>query len=358
MRDFWCGKKVFLTGHTGFKGSWLSIWLNFLGAEVLGYALKPPAEPALFSLARLTDKMESMEGDILDYPKLRTALTNFKPDIIIHMAAQALVRHSYRFPLETLSTNIIGTANVLEAARYVDNVQAVLAITSDKCYENREWIWGYRESEPMGGHDPYSCSKGCAELVIASYRRSFFSSGKVGVASARAGNVIGGGDWSLDRIIPDSIRAVASKRPVLIRNPMAVRPWQHVLEPLAGYLLLIEKLWQNGSLYADGWNFGPSDNRASSVRAVVDTLCHLWGNDAKWQVISDDTLHEAHYLKLDSSKACYKLGWQPILNLQDTLSWTVMWYKRFYGGEDAYNLTLEQIAKYHEKSCEVKYIDN
>jgi len=347
MKKFWQGKRVFITGHTGFKGSWLSLWLQSLGAEVIGYAMYPPSTPSLFTAANVADGMKSIKGDILDFCKLQQVLQESKPDIIIHMAAQSLVRHSYQFPLETLSTNIMGTGNLLEAARHVESVKVIVNITSDKCYENQEWTWGYRENEPMGGHDPYSCSKGCAELVIASYRRSFFSAAHgAKVASARAGNVIGGGDWAVDRIIPDSIRAINEGKPIQIRNPKAIRPWQHVLEPLAGYLLLAEKLWDNGQIYADGWNFGPDENHAWPVGKMVNLLCDLWKNDAKWLAQSGDFLHEAHYLKLDSSKAIANLGWHPVLNMEDTLTMTVNWYKRFYNGENPRAVTVEQIKKY------------
>ena len=247
MKKFWRGKKVFITGHTGFKGSWLSLWLQTLGAEVIGYSLKPPTEPSLFALARVEQGMISIDGDILNSKNLQECLAEHQPEIVIHMAAQSLVRASYQFPIETLSTNIMGTANVLEAVRHTDSVRVVVNVTSDKCYENREWSWGYRETEPMGGHDPYSCSKGCAELVTSSYRRSFFSSeGTANIASVRAGNVIGGGDWAADRIVPDCIRAIAKGEVVFVRSPRAVRPWQHVLEPLSGYLLLAQKLWEEG----------------------------------------------------------------------------------------------------------------
>lgn len=349
MRTFWQGKRVFLTGHTGFKGSWLSLWLQSLGAEVIGYSLEPPSVPALFNVAHVAVGMRSIKGDILNLPKLQKTLQEYAPDILIHMAAQSLVRHSYQFPIETLSTNIIGTANVLEAARHVDSIRVIVNVTSDKCYENREWTRGYRENESMGGYDPYSCSKGCAELVIASYRRSFFSAEQAAkIASVRAGNVIGGGDWAADRIVPDSIRAIIQHKPVLIRNPHAIRPWQHVLEPLAGYMILAQRLWDDGQGYAEGWNFGPDENHAWSVETLVDGLCHLWGEDASWLVNNSDTMHEAHFLKLDSSKAIQNLGWRPLLNMQDTLAMTVAWYKRFYEGEDPRKIVLEQIAKYEK----------
>lgn len=347
MKTFWQGKRVFLTGHTGFKGSWLSLWLQSLGAEVIGYSLEPPSVPALFDEAHVGDGMRSIKGDILDLPKLQKTLQENKPDIVIHMAAQSLVQKSYRFPIETFSTNIMGTANVLEATRHVDSIRVVINVTSDKCYENQEWAWGYRENDPMGGHDPYSCSKGCAELITASYRRSYFNSEHAAnIASVRAGNVIGGGDWAADRIVPDCIRAIVQGKSILIRNPNAIRPWQHVLEPLAGYLLLAQRLWDNGQNYAEGWNFGPDEQHAVSVETMVNILCQLWGNDAKWSVDTDEHFHEAHYLKLDSSKAIQSLAWRPILDIQETIALTVDWYKRYYEGEDPQKVTLEQISEY------------
>lgn len=347
VKAFWRGKRVFITGHTGFKGSWLSLWLQSLGAEVCGYSLHFPSNPSLFEEAAIKDGMVCIEGDILDFSKLQRSLLEYKPDILIHMAAQSLVRLSYQSPIETLSTNIIGTANVLEAARYVDNTRVVINVTSDKCYENREWAWGYRENEPMGGYDPYSCSKGCAELVIASYRRAFYSLEHAAkVASVRAGNVIGGGDWAVDRIVPDAIRAIIQDEPVIIRNPRAIRPWQHVLEPLAGYLLLAEKLWSKGETYAEGWNFGPDDSHAWRVQDLVEALCRLWGQNARWVTSLGNELHEANYLKLDSSKATHHLKWRRVISMTDTLKMTVDWYHRYYTGSDPKELALKQIREY------------
>ncbi len=347
MEKFWQGKRVFITGHTGFKGGWLSLWLQSLGAEVIGYSLKPPSFPALFDVAHIANGMISIEGDISDFAKLQYSLQEHKPEIIFHMAAQSLVRCSYQFPLETLATNIMGTANILEAARHADSVRVIVNITSDKCYENREWVWGYRENDAMGGHDPYSCSKGCAELVTASYRRSYFSlENTANIASARAGNAIGGGDWAADRLVPDGVRAIVNGEPILIRNPRAIRPWQHVLEPLSGYLLLAHRLWDDDQNYEQGWNFGPDEQHAWTVEQLTDMFCRLWGDEAKWFVKANDHLHEAHYLKLDSSKAMRCLGWRPVLDMKETLAMTVEWYKRFYDGEDPRELTLAQIAKY------------
>ncbi|MEN6348194.1 MAG: CDP-glucose 4,6-dehydratase [Syntrophomonas sp.] len=347
MGTFWQGKRVFLTGHTGFKGSWLSLWLKSLGAEVIGYSLDIPSVPSLFEIAHIGDGMKSLKGDILDSQLLQKKLSENKPDILIHMAAQSLVRPSYQNPLETLSTNIIGTANVLEAARFVDSIRVIICVTSDKCYENQEWLWGYRENDPMGGIDPYSCSKGCAELVIASYRRSFFSSeSAANVASVRAGNVIGGGDWAIDRIIPDSVRAITQGKPIPIRHPNAIRPWQHVLEPLAGYLRLATNLWEDGANYNEGWNFGPDDNHAVPVGTLVEMLCNSWGEGAHWAVDNNTHPREANMLRLDSSKAIHRLGWRRVLTMNDTVHKTISWYKKFYNGEDPKTITLEQIEQY------------
>jgi len=346
--DFWKGKRVFLTGHTGFKGSWLSLWLTRMGAEVMGYALAPPSDPNLFTLADLPSRMKSVTGDVRDLPLLSRRMSEFKPDIVIHMAAQALVRLSYREPVDTYATNVMGTVHVLEAARKTSSVRTVINVTSDKCYENREWAWGYRENEPMGGHDPYSNSKGCSELVTSAYRRSFFASAGVGLASGRAGNVIGGGDWAEDRLIPDCMRALSAGKPVVIRNPRSIRPWQHVLEPLSGYLRLAERLWHEPHQFAEGWNFGPETSDARQVDWIADRIVQLWGDGARWELVppSQPQPHEAHYLKLDCSMAHSQLGWQPSLRLDQTLQWVVDWYKRVSRGESALDVTLEQIGRY------------
>ncbi len=345
---FWKGKRVFLTGHTGFKGSWLSLWLTRMGAEVMGYALAPPSDPNLFKLADLSSRMSSVTGDVRDLPLLSRRMAEFKPDIVIHMAAQALVRLSYREPVETYATNVMGTVHVLEAARKTSSVRTVVNVTSDKCYENREWAWGYRENEPMGGHDPYSNSKGCSELVTSAYRRSFFANAGIGLASGRAGNVIGGGDWAEDRLIPDCMRALAAGKPIVIRNPRSIRPWQHVLEPLSGYLRLAEKLWHEPNQFAEGWNFGPESSDARQVDWIADRIVGLWGDGARWELVplSEPQPHEAHYLKLDCSMAHAHLAWQPSLRLDQTLQWVVDWYKRVNQGESALGVTLEQIARY------------
>lgn len=345
--SFWDGRRVFVTGHTGFKGAWLSNWLALLGAKVTGYSLPPPTSPSLFVATGLERRMTSRIADIRDYPTLRKAIQEAQPEFIFHLAAQPLVRQSYVDPVETYATNVMGTVHVLEAVRELGAKCVLVNITSDKCYENREWAWGYRENESMGGFDPYSSSKGCAELVTAAYRRSFFEGqGKVALASARAGNVIGGGDWAADRLIPDCIRYLQQEQAIPIRNPDAVRPWQHVLEPLAGYMLLAERLHQNPTAFAQGWNFGPSDDQARPVRWIADYVTKGWGGLAAWSNIAGDARHEAHLLKLDSSLARQTLGWRPVLTLPRALDLTLDWFKRQGGGEDAYQLTVNQIKTY------------
>jgi len=349
--QFWAGKRVFLTGHTGFKGSWLSLWLQSMGAHVTGFALAPPTTPSLFEVARVADGMQSIIGDVRDLTSLQKAMNDAKPEIVIHMAAQALVRYSYDNPVETYATNVMGTVHLFEAVRTTPSVKAVVNITTDKCYENREWIWGYRENEPMGGFDPYSNSKGCAELVTSAYRSSFFnpqSYAKHGVAlaSVRAGNVIGGGDWALDRLIPDIISAFSERRPVSIRSPHAIRPWQHVLEPLRGYLMLAEKLYDEGVDYAEGWNFGPNEVDAKSVGWIVDTLAGQWGAGATWSLDGAEHPHEATYLKLDISKVRSKLGWSPVLNLTEGLQMIVDWYREYKNKSEMRDVVLSQIAAY------------
>lgn len=348
---FWQGKKVFLTGHTGFKGSWLSLWLQQLGAEVTGYALQPPTDPSLFVAANVAQGMKSIIGDIRDGAALTQAMRETAPDIVIHMAAQPLVRRSYIDPVETYSTNVMGMVHLLEAVRQSSTVRVVVNVTSDKCYENKEWVWGYRENEPMGGFDPYSNSKGCAELVTSAYRNSFFNPAKysehhVALASGRAGNVIGGGDWAEDRLIPDILKAISEDRPVVIRNPHAVRPWQHVLEPLNGYLLLAQKLYEQGIAYAESWNFGPNDEDAQPVQWIVERLTQQWGDGASWQLDEGDHLHEAHYLKLDCSKARMRLDWQPRWHLAHTLEMIVAWQRSWLAQDDMRKVTLKQIEQF------------
>lgn len=349
--SFWKDKRTLLTGHTGFKGGWLSLWLQSMGAKVVGYAHSPPTNPSLFVAANVADGMVSIEGDIRDYGALTKVFKQYQPEIIIHMAAQALVRRSYCNPIETYGTNVMGTVHLLEAARQAGGVRAIVNVTSDKCYDNREWVWGYRENEAMGGYDPYSSSKGCAELITATYRNSFFNpinfaDHGVAVASARAGNVIGGGDWAEDRLIPDIMRAIVQGRPVEIRNPHAVRPWQHVLEPLSGYLLLAQRLYEEGVAYAEGWNFGPADEDAKSVQWIVERLTQRWGNSASWQLDEGARLHEAHYLKLDCSKAKMRLNWHPSWHLDGALGKIIEWHKAHHEGKNMREFSLEQIADY------------
>jgi len=349
--DFWIEKRVFLTGHTGFKGSWLSLWLQNLGAELTGFALRPPTRPSLFEEAHIAEGMHCITGDIRDLVALQEAMQAAKPEIVIHMAAQPLVRYSYQNPVETYSTNVMGTVHLLEAVRNTPGVKAVLNITTDKCYENHGWIWGYRENEPMGGYDPYSNSKGCAELVSSAYRSSFFNPKNyeqhgVALATVRAGNVIGGGDWAQDRLIPDILAAFEQGKPVNIRNPNSVRPWQHVLEPLRGYLTLAERLYEHGPGFAEGWNFGPNDEDAKPVGWIVERMAKLWGNCANGQVDRGVHPHEAAYLKLDISKARSRLDWHPALQLVDALKLIVDWAKQRQAGVDIRRLTTDQIQAY------------
>lgn len=348
--QFWRGKRVLVTGHTGFKGSWLSLWLQRLGANVVGYSLAPPTEPSLFTIANIAQGMTSIEGDIRDLAKLQAVMDEHRPEVVLHLAAQPLVRYSYKNPIETYATNVMGTANVLEAIRITGGVRAAVMITTDKCYENNEWVWGYREQDRLGGHDPYSNSKACAELVTAAYRNSYFSQGSVAIASARAGNVIGGGDWALDRLIPDMVRAFSEGQSVQIRNPNAIRPWQHVLEPISGYLSLAEHLWNDGTTYADGWNFGPNDEDAKPVSWIVENLSKLWGDNASWQTDDGVHPHEATYLKLDCSKAKQQLGWKPQLTLFTALEWTVEVYKAHLQDADLNALMADQLERFQHLS--------
>ena len=344
---FWAGKRVFLTGHTGFKGSWMALWLQQMGARVTGFALAPPTSPALFEVARVAEGMNSIIGDIRDRDVLEQALVAADPEIVIHMAAQPLVRASYDDPVGTYATNVMGTVHLLEAVRKAASVRAVCVVTTDKCYENREWVWGYREDEAMGGHDPYSNSKGCAELVVSAYRRSFFTGdGKAAIASGRAGNVIGGGDWAADRLIPDILRAVARSEPVIIRNPLAIRPWQHVLEPVGGYLLLCQALWENPQATAEAWNFGPRDDDAQPVQWIVETMCALWGDGAGWTRDESVQPHEARYLKLDISKAGQRLRWTPAWRLEEALARIVAWHRSWCMGRDMQAVCLGEIGEY------------
>jgi CDP-glucose 4,6-dehydratase len=345
---FWKGRRVFMTGHTGFKGSWLCLWLKHLGAEVTGYALAPPTDPAMFEVADVQRTLkQSIYGDIRDLPFFMDSMQKAQPEIVIHMAAQPLVRDSYTDPVLTYSTNVMGTVNMLEAVRNTPSVKAVLNITTDKCYENNEWVWGYRENEPMGGHDPYSSSKGCAELVSSAYRKSFLQLAGIALATARAGNVIGGGDWANDRIIPDAMRAFMKKEVLMVRNPNATRPWQHVLEPLAGYLMLCQKLVEEPNAYAQAWNFGPGDEDAKSVSTLADIMVKCWGDTAAWQPFEGEHPHEANYLKLDCSKAKKFLNWHPQWNLERSLDETVLWYKAWHNQTDMQDFSFNQIKSYH-----------
>jgi CDP-glucose 4,6-dehydratase len=353
--NFYNGRKVLITGHTGFKGSWLSILLKWLGADVYGYALEPNTVPSLYRLADADRFVSSTIGDIRDYDLLFKALEKHQPEIVIHMAAQPLVRESYRNPRETYEVNVMGTVNLLEAIRNAGSVKAVLNVTTDKCYENKEWHWGYRETDTLGGYDPYSNSKACSELVTSSFRNSYFNSGDsvihgVALATARAGNVLGGGDWAEDRIIPDFIRAIIRHEKLKIRNPNAVRPWQHVLEPLSGYLLLCEKLCTKGGEFADSWNFGADDLDVKNVEWIAGRICQLWGENASYLIDSSPQPHEAGYLRLDCSKAKAMLGWTPEWNIETTMEMTVSWYKAYLGKADLHQISINQIEQYFKQS--------
>ena len=345
--DFWQGKRVFLTGHTGFKGSWLALWLSSLGAQVKGYALNPPTSPSLFNVAKIGEVLDSQIGDIRNQESLHESMVKFNPDILIHMAAQSLVRYSYDAPIETYEVNVIGTAKVLEVARDCTNLKAIVNVTTDKCYENEERDKSYQEDDPMGGYDPYSSSKGCAELVTSTYRRSFLKNQGIGVASVRAGNVIGGGDWADDRLIPDIIRSFEKNEPVAIRNPKATRPWQHVLEPLSGYLILAQKLYKDQNKYAEGWNFGPNERDVKPVDWILDQMTSRWPNSS-WHLDKNSNPHEAGFLKLDISKAQSKLGWRPTWKLSNTLEKITDWHRAWLDQEDMQAVCLAEIEEYME----------
>ena len=344
-KEFWQRKRIFVTGHTGFKGSWLSLWLSSLGAEVKGFALNPPTSPSLFDEAKINSIIESQIGDIRDWDAIYESMTVFNPDILIHMAAQPLVRYSYNAPIETYEVNVIGTAKVLEVARSCSNLKAIINITTDKCYENDGRSEGYKESDPMGGYDPYSSSKGCAELVASAYRSSFLQGQGVGLASVRAGNVVGGGDWANDRLIPDILRSFEKNEPVVIRNPKATRPWQHVLEPLSGYLILAQNLYKNQKDYAEGWNFGPNEQDVKPVDWVLDKMIVKWPGSS-WELDNNPNPYEADYLKLDISKAQSKLGWKPVWDLSHTLDKIIDWNKAWLNKEDMKTVCLAEIKEY------------
>jgi CDP-glucose 4,6-dehydratase len=342
--DFWRGRRVLLTGHTGFKGAWLALWLQSLGAQLTGFAIDIPTEPSLYELARVSEGMHSITGDVRDPDAIGAAVSNAAPEVVIHMAAQSLVRRSFERPRDTYDVNVMGTVNLLDAVRLRgDGVRVVINVTSDKCYENREWEWGYRENEPMGGHDPYSSSKGCAELVTAAFRRSFFADPDgPRIASARAGNVIGGGDWGEDRLLPDLMRAALAGEQTRVRNPASIRPWQHVLNPLSGYLVLAQAVWDQPQ-QAQGWNFGPPEDDARPVGWIVERAAELWPERVRWTVDDGPHPHEARYLKLDSSRARMRLGWRPLIGLEKALESTVAWYRALSSQADMRAVTLQQI---------------
>ena len=349
---FWKGKRVLITGHTGFKGAWLSLWLQDLGALPVGYALDPPTKPNLFEAADVARGMVSIKGDVRDLEAVRRAIDQHQPEIVIHMAAQSLVRQSYEQPVETIATNVLGTVNVLEALRGQQAVRVIINVTSDKCYDNKERPEGYREEEPLGGHDPYSSSKACAEIVTAAYRKSFFSGSgdhrPAAVATVRAGNVIGGGDWAKDRLVPDIISSLNSRLSPFIRNPTAVRPWQHVLDPLHGYLMLAERMWDDGAAFSGAWNFGPDHSDDKPVSWVADKLCLRWGEGMKWQQDGKTHPHEAHRLCLDTTKARNVLEWQPRVSLEHALDWIVEWYQTYQRNQAMKDLTLSQIHRFQK----------
>ena len=354
---FWKYKKVLLTGHTGFKGSWLSLWLQDLGADVSGYSIDVPTDPSLYDAAEVGDGMTSVTGDVRDLASLKSFVEKASPEIVIHMAAQSLVRRSYTDPVGTYDTNIMGTVNLLEAVRHIGSVRVVIIVTSDKCYNNEERAQGYREDEPMGGYDPYSSSKGCAELITAAYRNSFFNSAnfdqhETAVASVRAGTVVGGGDWAEDRLIPDIVAAFQGGTMPEVRNPHAVRSWQFVMDPLNGYLTLAESLWNDGQAFAGAWNFGPDESDAKDVGYIVEQLSRVWGEDAEWRHDESDQPHEATNLRLDSSKARSALSWSPVLDLTTTLDWIVEWYQRVFLANEAREVTLEQIRRFQQQAAE------
>jgi CDP-glucose 4,6-dehydratase len=349
--EFWQGKRVFITGHTGFKGSWLTTWLKLLGANVVGYSLAAQSAPNLFSQAKVYQDMESIEGNILDKNLLFQHIAQAKPEIVFHLAAQPLVHYSYENPLETYTVNVIGTANVLEAIRHINSVRSVIVVTSDKCYENQEWVWGYRETDTLGGHDPYSNSKACAELVVSAYRKSYFpptlyTQHNVSIATVRAGNVIGGGDWAAQRLIPDLVRSFMNNQQAMIRNPYAYRPWQYILDLLYGYLILAQKLYSDGIIYGEAWNFGPTDGNIQQVAYLADKIVNLWGDGMHWLTDTKGYSHEAKCLKLDCGKTREGLGWMPKMTIDQTLEFTIHWYKAYEQQQNMALVTIEEINRY------------
>lgn len=353
-RAFWQDKRVFLTGHTGFKGSWLALWLQEMGAIVTGFALEPQTTPSLFEVASVGERMTSIIGDIRDGEALASAVVQAQPDIVLHLAAQPLVRYSYDAPVETFGTNVMGTVHLLEAVRACASVRSCVVVSSDKCYENREWPWGYRENEAMGGYDPYSASKGCTELVTAAYRSSYFNPARhaehgMALGSGRAGNVIGGGDWAADRLVPDLLKAFERNEVAIIRNPGAIRPWQHVLEPLSGYLVLAQRLYESGTQFAEGWNFGPVDSDAQPVSWIAERMAQCWADGAQFRIEANAAApHEAHYLKLDCSKARAQLSWTPRWSLARALDEVVGWHREFLAGSDMRQVCIDQISSFSE----------
>ena len=350
-KKFWNKKKVFLTGHTGFKGSWLSLWLQKLNAEVIGFSKDIPTNPSLFELANIEDGMNSIIGNICDYNKLEKSIKEHQPEIVIHMAAQAILRESYNNPIETYATNVMGTVNLLETIRKIGSVKVILNVTTDKCYEPNKSSEGYVETDRLGGYDPYSNSKACSELLTSSFRNSFFNPKEhhkhgISLASCRAGNVIGGGDWGKDRLIPDIMRGILNNEIIRIRNPSSTRPWQYVLDPLNGYLTLAEKLWSFGSKFSEGWNFGPQEKNEKSVKWIVEKLTYQWSKNIKWDIDNSVNPHEENYLRLNCKKANSKLGWMPKLNLEQGLEWTIKWYKEYQQNNNMKEITEHQIEEF------------
>jgi CDP-glucose 4,6-dehydratase len=363
FKNIYKNKKVFVTGHTGFQGSWLALWLKILGSKVIGYSLKPPTNPALFNILKLENEITHIIGDVRDEKLLQKSMKKHKPHIVFHLAAQPLVRASYEKPSETFHVNVQGTANVLEAIRNTSSVKAGVIITSDKCYENKEWNFAYRENDPLGGHDPYSASKGAAEIITSSYNKSFFdlkNKTKIGIATIRAGNVIGGGDWADDRIIPDSMRSLFLKKPIKVRNPNSIRPWQHVLEPISGMLLLAQKLFEKPGSYNEAWNFGPNISSSIKVKQLVNKIIKQWKNPAKWEDLSKkskNSVHEANYLRLDSTKVTTRVGWEPVYSIDQVVNETVEWYWNYLQKKDMIDFTKKQIEKYveHAKNKQISW---